>query len=782
MPTARRFATAAAGPLLILALVLFALRGFAFGDRLTNEHPDLLAFWLPRWAFLGRSLAAWHVPLWNPFEMVGYRFAADPQSGWLSLPPMALFSTLGPGTAMRAMVVFDPLLAGLGLFAFCRVEGFARATATIAGLSIAGMMSGSELAISMPFAGALAWTTVVLIGAAGFRRAERWSSRIGWLALAALGWSQVASAHLSHGLVTCTLLVVAYLLANAAGQVRAGSARGGVALARLALFLVVLPLASLAVLVPRLSFIGDSSLGSGYDRLGAGLRDVTGVEERPIRPDGLWSGWILAHGAAPGAFAGGVVLLGVPLALRARRRRAVVLAMAGSVAVVWIVLLDPVITTPWVRDGLLRLPFGDVLLHNPARFRTVAIIALPVVGAAGIQGLLDEPMSWRRALVWVSAGAVLWLGIPVVANADLEHWWLLAASSVPIAVGFILVARRPRAGTVALVSVLSVELVVSAVLAGRWSGDDLRLGLETGARAIAAFQPLRAPDVDLGAFVAPTPFVGAIGADRYLTWVPPQTYTEKGYLFAQDPIDWPALTNERGTLFGVRDALGYNPVQLPRYWAYLRATNELSLVYNAAAVQVPTTTDVDLLGVRYLIVPAEIEAPLPGRVAASADGYDLLEVADGALASVSPEVRTVADPEQALRAVTSAGFDPERQAVVESAEPVPSGMGSAAVDEPEPGRIDVSVDADGQALVVIRAAFDDGWEATVDGRPVDIEPTDAFLIGVVTPPGHHVLSLRYRDAQVWLGLLLSVGVWTLLAAAFVAARLRERRIAPERAR
>ena len=106
---ARRALEACAGPALIVAGVLFALRGFVFADRLSDAHPDILTFWLPRLSFLGRSLAEGHVPLWNPYEMAGYRFAADPQAGWLYLLPMALFSQLSPAVAMRAFIVANPL-------------------------------------------------------------------------------------------------------------------------------------------------------------------------------------------------------------------------------------------------------------------------------------------------------------------------------------------------------------------------------------------------------------------------------------------------------------------------------------------------------------------------------------------------------------------------------------------------------------------------------------------------------------------------------------------------
>ena len=146
------------GPLLILGSVLFALRGSVVDGGLTNQHPDLLTFWLPRWAFLGDSVSAGRIPLWNPFEMAGYRFAADPQSGWLAAPPMVLFSLFSPGTALRLFIVLNPLLAGLGTYAFLRREDLGRAAATVGGLVLAMTMSTSTIAISLPFAGALAWT------------------------------------------------------------------------------------------------------------------------------------------------------------------------------------------------------------------------------------------------------------------------------------------------------------------------------------------------------------------------------------------------------------------------------------------------------------------------------------------------------------------------------------------------------------------------------------------------------------------------------------------------
>jgi hypothetical protein len=781
IPTA--WAAAWSGPLLISGLVLFALRGFAFAHKLTNDHPDVLSFWLPRWAYLGRAVAALHVPAWNPFEMLGYRFAADPQSGWLYAPPMVLFGLLGPGTAMRAMIVLNPVLAGLGLYAFLRIDGLSRLAATVGGLSIAAMISTSEIAISLPFAGFLAWTSVTLAGAAGFVHARTWSRRLAWLALAAFGWSQVAGAHLSHGLAMCTLAVMTYLVATTVRRVAAGELRPLGAIGHVLVFTFVVVAASLAVVVPRLDLIGESSLRNGYAGAGG---DAPGAATEPIQTNGVWAGWPLALGAAPGAYAGSVVLLGVPLALRARQRRALVVAFGVAFAIGYDLMLDAVVTG---RTGevLRGLPYGDVFLHNPGRLRFLAILAAPVLGAAGVQGLVDDPAPLPRIAPWLAAGAALWIGIPIVVGADLARWQLLAVAVMPAAVALIALAhvqeredRLVRAGPAALVAVLTIELVASAVLSRRFTGDTLLLGMEGGRSPNVVPQPLREPDVDEAAFLRRTTFLDRIGDDRYLTWSPPAAAYEKGYLFAQEPTDWPALTMERGTLFGVRDVLGYNPVQLARYWTWIRVANPLPLFYNASSVQLPTPRDIDLMGVRYLIVPQGIAPPVGGTVVETADGYDLVEVDDiPAMATVVPDWSSVDSSAEAFAAVGWHGFDPRVLVSIEgkpglqretAAQP-----GTATYEEVSPTDVRIRVEADAPSIVLVRNAFADGWTATVDGEPVPVLPANGFLQGVAVAPGAHDIRLRFHDRAMAVALWLGGGTWTALGAAAAGALMAERR-------
>ena len=555
------------GPALIVATVLFALQGFAFASQLTNEHSDLLSFWLPRWTYLGREVAALSLPAWNPYEMLGYRFAADPQSGWLYAPPMLFFSILSPAGAMRAMLLLHPLLAGLGLYAFLRIERLSRVAATVAGVSLTAMMTTSELVLSMPFAGTVAWTTVVLVAAATFRRAERTSSRIAWLSLGAFAWSQVANAHLSHGLVMCSLLVAAFLVGHLAVDAREGTRRWRSAAVPTLTFLVVLPLASLAVLVPRFDAISSSSLQEGYSALEAGTGERVRVGDSAIQSDGVWAAWPLASSSAPGAYAGAAVLLAAPLALRARRFRGLVWGVGAAFAIAYVMTLTVVVTGP-IGTLVGRMPFGDTLVHNPGRLRILWLIVLPVLAAAGVQGLRDEPLPMRRLGAWLAAGVALWLVVPLAGRGYPIHWIVFALAVGPAVVALRAWTQRRSAAPALLVGLLLVEIVASSVWSSRYEGFTQFIGLEGHSTSPnAVLQPLRAPDVDLDAFVEPGVFVDIIGDDRYLTWAPPAAFYQRGYLSAQEPSDWPALTLERGTLFGVRDVLGYNPVQLQRYWS-----------------------------------------------------------------------------------------------------------------------------------------------------------------------------------------------------------------------
>ncbi|MEX1046859.1 MAG: hypothetical protein WD757_01290 [Actinomycetota bacterium] len=752
----RRFGAAAAGPLLIVACVTVAMRGFVFQNLLTNQHPDVLSFWLPRWCYMGERLAQGEIPLWNPFLQTGTPYAADPQSGWLLAPVMALFTALPCGTAMRAYIVLNPLLAGLGLYWFLRKEGLARLSATVGGLAMAMAIATSSVGTSMPFAGTLAWTPWVLLGASGYLSAKKWAPRLAWLGLGAFAWTQVAGAHMSHGLFMCTLALTAYLVARAIHQVRDGERKRWPAAAFVVGFLFFLPLAGAAVFLPRIDLLERSSLHDGYTALTDTSRP--GQAELNLAEAGVWSAWPLALGSTPGAYAGAVVLLCVPAALRTRKRIYLLWAFGAATVFAYLMTLDLFVGSGWFRDLVLRLPFGDAYLHNPARLRHLLLLAVPVLGALGVQGFLDRPPEKRSLYKWLGASVALFLLLPLALGAFPKRLILFAVGAAIAIPLLIALARGKKWARIAVPGVLAVELLASALFSSMYEGGAVYFGLEHKGPWITAEQtlipgPLRYPTVDVDEYLTPGPIARELmkhPEDRYMTWAPPTAFFVKGYLFRQQEQDWPALFNGRGMLFGIEDALGYNPVQLPGYWSFIRATNRLPIFYNASLIQDPSLEDVRLLGVRYLVVPTALEPPIEATRVVVEGPFALWKITNAEpRASVVTDWVVVGSEEEALEIVTQPGFDPAKTAVLTEdpgIEPTRDALpGTVEYEQVSPEEIRLTVHATAPSLVVIRNAYDKGWTEIVAGKPTGLLKVNGSLQAAPVPPGDHRVDLAYGD-------------------------------------
>jgi hypothetical protein len=363
----------------------------------------------------------------------------------------------------------------------------------------------------------------------------------------------------------------------------------------------------------------------------------------------------------------------------------------------------------------------------------------------------------------------------------------ILVAAAPLLYG--MATRRWRwASASAVVGVLTVELLASAVYAQSYEGGTIFTGLETGDHPSLSPQVLRYPTLDEKAYLAATPIVEHIRAEpgRYLTWAPPAAYFEKGYLWMKSPADWPALAPTRGSLFEIPDALGYNPVQLPRYWRYIRATNELSVFYNASVLNMPSAEDVRLLGLRYLVVPTGIDPPVDGRIVEEADGYSLWELDDAQpLATVSHIVEFVDGVRSAMGTITADGFDPSEETVAELPSDVSADVFACIGDCPLPAvastetisgsELVIRPPASDGGILTVRNAYDAGWRAEIDGLPARTLPVDGFLQGVVLRPGTREVILTYHDDAVMLGLALGAVIWSILLAAPFIALLLERR-------
>lgn len=778
----RRLAEAIAGPLLITAAVMFAMRGFMFRPFLTDQHPDILTMWLPRFCFLGDAVRSGHIPLWNPLQFAGAPYAADAQSGWLYLPVNLLFSVLDCGTALRLFISFNPLLGGLGLYWFLRKEHLHLTAATAGGLSYGMIMSASSIAISLPFAGFLAWTPLVLVGASGWMRATTWPRRLLWLGLGAAAWGQVAAAHMSHGLLMCSWLCLAYLIARAARGIHfrhENPVRQGLMVLGYVAFL--LP-ANLAIIWSHLMLVDRTSLRGGYAALGVQLAEAAGINDAPLPEGGVWSGWPFALASSPGAFAGALILLCVPLAVRTHGKRYLAAAFAVTGASAWLLTLNALVGADWFRSLVLQLPFGDVYLHNPGRFRYLLFLIVPVIGALGIHGLIERPMKPRSTLALLGAGIALFLALPLALGAHPQRFILFvigAALAVPVLIGL---ARERRWAFIAVPLVLCLELTAGAMWSQLYQGGTMFLGLESAEQDNLIAGPLRWPEVPVNDYLRPGDIARELQEqqDRYYTWAPPAAYYEKGYLFTQDDRYWPALMNARSMLFDIPDTMGYSPIQLSRYWSYIRATNQLPVFYNAAVLQEPSLSDMRLLGARYLIVPNNVEPVIEANPVLTEGGFTLYSIeGHQPRVSVVPDWTVLPDAANTLARVLEKGFDPGQQAVVEQEpgiEPTADAWpGTANYSELAPEDVRVSVSADAPSLVVVRNAWDEGWSATVDGEPAPVLRANWFMQAVPVPAGDHDVRLTYSEPTIAEGLAMSSLVWTGWLVALVVGSLVSRR-------
>jgi hypothetical protein len=667
----------------------------------------------------------------EPVRDGGTWFAADPQSGWLSL------STMGTSVAVRmrrrpsALIVLNPILAGLGVLWFLRKEGLGRVAATAGGLSLAMAISASIVAISLPFAGRSRGRRSSWWERPGSSRPSGWR-RLAWLALArarvGAGRDVAPVARTDDG-------------DGPAGRVRdrprdprgpegeLRTRRAPVDVARL----------------PRVRSARESRDPDPPLRRARALEPVRGVrivrrhgrrsplarEDIPIPDTGIWGAWPLALAIHAGWLPGS----GRPAVRPVRvceieRARYLSICLGVVFAVAYVLTSTVLVGAGWFRSLALALPFGDVYLHNPGRLRYLAFLIVPVLGAIGIHWVLEHRPSFGEAMRWIGAGLAVFLAIPLLMGARAGRLTVFAIASAAVVGVVWAIARGRRWAPVALCARAGAELAAGALWSSMYHGGTVYLGLESGSQpraggrpaAMAQRRPERVPRARSRRAVSETQ---RGRRRRYLAWIAADAQFNKGYLFTRKPPDWPALLIGRSVLFELPDTLGYSPVQIPGYWSYIHGINKLPVFYNASVIQVPTLSELRVLGARYLITrdgDASADARGPddrqgGRVSTGRDRRR--RAARDARSDLGGGCRAGGRrwTPRSSRASTRPGSPSWRP--TPGLVPREHGLaGHAYYHELEPEDVRIDVDAPDPSILVVRNAWDEGWSATLDGRSV----------------------------------------------------------------
>ena len=216
-------------------------------------------------------------------------------------------------------------------------------------------------------------------------------------------------------------------------------------------------------------------------------------------------------------------------------------------------------------------------------------------------------------------------------------------------------------------------------------------------------------------------------------------------------------------VWALPSAAGYNPYLLERYRTLVSMDPTGPLRLDALS---PENTALNILAVRYLFAPAlPADSPEAQTLAADPSRWrkiqNLLSGAvyenEGALprARLVPEVLTVS-PSQDLAAIQHSvlpdgrRYDPRTTALVE--EPVAferqqtGSRGTAQIVRDGHTMIEIQVESDSPAFLVLADTYYPGWRASVDGKPAEVLRTDYALRGVAVPRGSHIVQFEYHPA------------------------------------
>ncbi|MDP9365916.1 MAG: YfhO family protein [Chloroflexota bacterium] len=748
----------AAGIAGLLAATAVATRPLLAGGTMVGQ--DTAAFFYPIFSALGDRLAAGDLPGWNPHQFAGVPFAADPESGWMYLPAMLLFTALPVSVAAPLWLLFHYLLAGLGTYALGRVLGLGALGALTAALAYEFSGLFYARTVCCPAYGQVAaWLPLLLLAAELAMRARRWRERAAWWAVAALALGHVFVAWLGQGayyvLLAFGLFVLYRASVPAAGELAKISRRFGLVVLHGGVpVLLGLGLAAAAIL-PRLAYHARTNLAEGYTGDLAWAAVLGGWAPDTTVGELLGTTFYYAGG--------GVLALAVAALVLARTRlRAPFFALLAAGAVV---LAQREAT--WLHRPLYALlpRFEELHRHWPERDMVVFYLGPAMLAGAAVHAL----GRWRGRPWLLSALGVSTVALVLALDAGLAPIGPLPLrAAFVVAVGLLVVARAPGWGRRLVPPLLALTLFVDLFAVGRYNLDH---GLYGGFHR-----------VDLDAFYAPPGAAAFLreqaAADgvpsRYFGYDPgvhPGGETPPLYRYAfADPRAAALLLNNRATVLGLHDVQGYNPIQPQRYVDYMRALNGFAQEYHEANVYPSGLHSplLDLLSARYVVVPA---ATPPGRL-------DL----DGLVASLPtvhldeavrvlenrealPRAWVVHEAEQAsateaLARLASGAVDPRRTALVEASVPdlaVPADPSRNEVrfERFDADHLGLRVWTDAAGLLVLSETIDPDWRATVDGRPAPVLNTNALFRAVPVPAGEHVVELRYDSPTLRAGTAVS---------------------------
>lgn len=703
------------GPLALFGPALLQGKALFWGAPLLQFTP---------WhSYAAQVIRAGHLPLWNPLVGMGAPLLANYQSGLL-YPPNFLLMFTSVAWGQTLLVMLHLIWAGAGMVRLGRILGFGASGQTVAALAFS--LSGYLVARSgfMSINATAAWLPWIIFAV---ERLLQHLDETGWSVRKATGSMALLAVFLGfqwtagHAQISWYSMVLAFLwlIWRSYDRGAMGSLFAGLrAFALSSLFAFGL---AAAQLLPTLEFTAISHRASGLDP-GFAMNYS------------LWP-WRILGAFAPGLFgtqAGGdfwgygnfwedAIYLGMlPLLLaliHIFRRRSKMLAVFAGLALVFALGRN----TPVFPFLYEHIPTFD-LFQAPTRWSFVLIFCLALM-AGQSAGQWKPPKG--RGLYWLrlgTAGAAAitlsaWLASRLL--SDINPTFAPAISSAGLmlsAAGVLLLLKGRLRRTVwpfAVTGVILVDLVIAGFHLNAFEGPELQ-----EARLSSGRQRLYIPRA----------------LEDHLKFEESFRFDTFNPEFSWELVREWGLPNA-SMLRGIPMVNNFDPLVTERYAQWMvaletRPDNRLMELMGVEAV----ATRADTIGIRYL----------------SFSGSERVRLYDKAL--------VIDDPDQVLSEVANRGGD---LVVLESTVATAIEAGGAPAswvlrDGENPNRLDVVVETDNGAWLVLSDQWYPGWKAYVDEVESTLYRANYLFRGVWVPPGDHVVSFQYQPLTFAVGAILSL--------------------------
>jgi hypothetical protein len=752
-------------PLVLFWRIVFAGRVLFWGVPLLQFYP-----WQQLAVEMWRS---GNVPLWNPLVGNGAPLAANLQSA-VFYPLNALYLILPVEQAMGYTAVLHVILAGLAMYAWGRTFGLKPVSALIGALAF----QLSQFLIArfgfLSITATFPWTAIWLWRAELLVQRRRLSDAL-WLALT-IGLGLLAGHAQTAGLGL--LIVMGYAAIRALHETRRrGEKETQSYLRSLIGYLPLALLVGLALaavqLLPSFELTAQSQRTSGLDYEFAVTHSL-----HPVRLLTFLAPDLMGH-PADGNFWGydnyweNAGYLGVWALLMAGFAISNLNFQFSNSK--WVVRFFAAVAFVSLLFALGRfLPFfpllyraisGVALFQGPARLLSVYTLAVAALAGLGTEQLLESDR-WRslgRNLLVASAGVLLavlagttLIGVRAVfVRPVIQFGVTLGACAACLAFRPVVSpaggGARFRLWQAALIVIVAADLLVT----------DWRLN----------------PTTDTRLYRTPTESAQAVrtAGDGRVLW------------FADDETDIKFKQYLSSKTFGPEEAaywLGMRETLLPNVGMIDRvptANNFDSLLPNPydelmkLLNKLPAEDALRVAGVmnaHYIVSQRDLPLPAIQR------GHEVTiyrnEAAMGR-AWIVAQARVVGD---SLAALADPSFDP-RQVVllklpVSEAQTSKGAVGAVESLQDSPNAVTIRAASESGGFLVLADTFYPGWQATLDGQPVEILRANHTFRAVAFPPGEHTVVFRYLPLSFQVGAVVSLLTLFVTVGALTVLSLRRR--------